>query len=299
MSSEPVHLFLNPTAGRGKAAARGDRIIQILQESQVTVELIHSEGVRDLEDKVHEYVSAGTTRVVVAGGDGSIHEATNGIMASGKACALGVIPIGTGNDFAKACDIPLDWEQATRLLAERIAADQMPRCVDVGCFNDRFFANSVGIGFDAKVTKIARSIRLPIGDLVYLIAAFQAMLDGVTTPHLEIRADGFEWQDRMTLVSINNGAWVGGMFPIAPMADNADGRLELVMAKPIGRRNMLKLLPRLISGTHLESNEILHHSITRLSAQSAEPIPSHLDGEVQPLQSRFDIEILPDALRLL
>ena len=299
MTASKAQLFLNPTAGRGRAGKRQERILEIFAEADVAVELHNSNSVGDLEQQVQDCAAGGETRIVVAGGDGSIHEAANGILTSGRDAALGVIPTGTGNDFAKACDIPLNWEHATQLLADRIRSNSPARRIDAGRFNDRFFANGAGIGFDAKVTRIARSIRIPLGDLVYLIAVFRAMIDGVSTPDLTIDADGFEWRGPMTLASISNGAWVGGMFHIAPMADNADGRLELVMAKPMSRPRMLRVLPKLIDGQHLDSPEILHSSVTRLRARASDALPSQLDGEVQPLQTEFDIELLPQALSLL
>ena len=299
MCAEKTQLFLNPTAGRGRAGGRQERILEIFEDAGVRIELHNSAFVGDLEQQVRDSVSAGADRIVVAGGDGSIHEASNGILSAKRDAALGVIPTGTGNDFAKACDIPLNWEHATQLLAERIRARQSPRHIDVGRCNDRFFANGAGIGFDAKVTRIARSIRIPLGDLVYLIAVFCAMYDGVSTPDVEIDADDFHWRGPMTLANLSNGAWVGGMFHIAPMADNTDGKLELVMAAPMSRLRMLGVLPKLINGRHLGAAEILHRSVARFTARAGKAIPSQLDGEVQPAQTVFDIEVLPRALALL
>lgn len=220
-------------------------------------------------------------------------------MRSAKNAALGVIPTGTGNDFAKAAGIPLDWEHATQFLADRIANDESPRKIDVGRFNDRYFANGAGVGFDATATRVARSIRLPIGDLVYLLAIFRTMFDGIATPTLTITADDFSWNGPLTLAAISNGPWVGGMFHIAPMASNSDKVLELLIAKPVTRRRILTLLPKLMNGKHIDEPEILHRSVTKVKIRSESPLPSHLDGEVQPLQAAFDIEVLPGALDLL
>jgi YegS/Rv2252/BmrU family lipid kinase len=299
MASELVDLFLNPTAGRGRAGRRQSRIIEILQDGNVPLELHTSSAVGDLEARVKARVDDGATRIVVAGGDGSVYEAVNGIMRSAQPASLGLIPTGTGNDFAKACEIPLNWEHATRLLADRLAAGQSIRTIDIGLMNDRYFSNGAGIGFDAKVTRLARAYRLPIGDFVYLLAIFRAMVDGIATPRLEIAVDDFSWEGPATLASISNGPWIGGMFHIAPMAANNDGKLELMIADPVTRRRILSLLPKLMSGTHVNESEIQHHSIRTLTVTAAEPVASHLDGEVQPLQQRFEFKLLPNALRLL
>ena len=299
MASDLVDLFLNPTAGRGRAGRRQSRIIEILEGSNVPLELHTSSAVGDLEARVKARVDDGATRIVVAGGDGSVYEAVNGIMRSERSASLGLIPTGTGNDFAKGCQIPLNWEHAARLLADRLAAGQSTRTIDIGVMNDRFFANGAGIGFDAEVTRLARAYRLPIGDFVYLLAIFRAMVDGIATPRLEIEAENFSWDGPATLASISNGPWIGGMFHIAPMAANNDAKLELMIADPVTRRRILSLLPKLMSGKHVGESEIQHHSVTALTVTAAEPLASHLDGEVQPLQQRFDFRLLPHALRLL
>lgn len=299
MNTEPVHLFLNPAAGRGRAGKRQARILALLGEPGFRVEVHRSRAVGDLEELVRRCVDEGGTRIVVAGGDGSIHEATNGIMRAQAGAALGVIPSGTGNDFAKASDIPLDWELATRNLAQRIADDTASRGIDVGKINDRFFANGAGIGFDAKVTQIARSYRLPIGDLVYLLAIFRGMLDGIATPRMRIAAGDTIWDGPLTLANIANGPWIGGMFHIAPGARNDDGVFDLLIAAPVSRLRIMSLLPKLMTGRHMGEKEIVHEPVSHVVVECSEPVPSHLDGEVQPLQKRFEIELLARALQLI
>ncbi|MGB5255874.1 MAG: YegS/Rv2252/BmrU family lipid kinase, partial [Woeseiaceae bacterium] len=261
MTAETIHLFLNPTAGRGRAGRRQARILELLQSRSLAVELHQSDAVGNLEEQVRQHVAQGAERIIVAGGDGSVHEAVNGIMRSGGKAALGLIPTGTGNDFAKACGIPLNWEHAALLLADRMAAGQYAKTIDIGTMNERFFANGAGIGLDAKVTRIARSYRLPVGDLVYLLALLRAMLDGLATPHLEISAGDYSWDGPATLASISNGPWIGGMFHIAPMAANDDGQLELLIAEPVTRRRILSLLPKLMSGEHVGEIEIHHQRV--------------------------------------
>lgn len=299
MKTEPIPLFLNPVAGRGRAGRNISQVAELLGSLGINHVLVKSESVGDLETRVLGAVSAGAKRILVAGGDGSIHEVVNGILRSGKTVALGVIPIGTGNDFAKACAIPIRWVDAVPLLADRILSDTPARPVDAGRMNDRYFANGAGIGFDAKVTRIAREIRWPIGDVVYLVAVFKGMIDGVTTPHVTMQFSGQTYEGPITLANVSNGAWIGGMFHIAPMARNDDGQLDLVFAEPVSRLRIMALLPKLMRGSHIGQPEITHSRITRCQVTAAAPVPSHLDGEVQPMQTHFEIELLEGALRLL
>ena len=299
MPAETVHLFLNPTAGRGRAGKREPRIREVLGAGNFPLEIHRSRGVGDLEEQVRKQVDNGISRIVVAGGDGSVHEATNGIMRANGDAALGVIPTGTGNDFAKACDIPLDWERATTLLADRIPENQQTRLIDVGIMNGRYFANGAGVGLDARVTRISRAYRAPIGDLVYLLAIFRAMIDGIATPRMRITAGNQTHDGAITLANIANGPWIGGMFNVAPDAENNDGNFDMLIVAPVSRARIMSLLPKLISGTHMGEKEIVHMPVTRVVIVSDEPVDSHLDGELQELQQRFEIELLPGALRLL
>ena len=299
MTTNSIDLFVNPTAGRGRAGRRLAEIRRLIEASGASV-IIHESGyVGDLETQVRDLVSSGVERIIVAGGDGSIHEAVNGIMDADTDASLGIVPSGTGNDFAKAAGIPLEWRAATTLLASRIADNVAPRTIDVGRMNDRYFANGAGIGLDAKVTRIARDYNWPIGDLVYLVAILRTMLDGIATPEMQLEAESLRWDGPLTLASVSNGPWIGGMFHIAPMARNDDGKLELMIADPVSRRRIVTLLPKLMSGKHLDEAEIRYSSVTRLSIESSEPLISHLDGEIQPLQTRFELGLLPAALRLL
>jgi diacylglycerol kinase (ATP) len=299
MTDETVHLFLNPTAGRGRAGQRAQRILELLRGDGLPVEMHLSRERGDLEEQVLAQVEAGASRIVVAGGDGSIHEASNGVMRAMAEAALGVIPTGTGNDFAKASEITLDWEAATRDLSGRIATGEQYRTVDIGRINDRFFANGAGIGFDAKVTKIAQSYRAPIGDLVYLFAVFRSMLGDIATPRLRIDTPERSWDGPITFANVANGPWIGGMFHVAPMAENNDGAFDLLVVGPVSRRRILMLLPKLLAGTHIPEPEIDHARVRQMTVVADEPVVSHLDGEIQPDQLRFEVEILAGALRLL
>ena len=299
MKQQMPHLIVNPAAGRGRAGKHVPRILELLAQAGVTPELHISDATGDIENLVRSLLASDARTLLIAGGDGSVHEAVNGILGSRSDAAFGVIPVGTGNDFAKAAGIPADWVTATRLLADRLTSNASPRRIDAGRMNERFFANGAGIGFDATVTRYASEYRLPIGDLVYLLGIFRAMANGVATPTMTIRCNDIVWDAPLTLVAISNGPWVGGMFHIAPMAQHADGLLELLIAAPVTRRRILRLLPKLVQGTHMGEQEITHHTITRVQIDSSAPLASQLDGEVQPLQQQFEIEVLPAALRLL
>lgn len=299
MSQPNLHLLINPTAGRGKAGRRLPRILKLLAEADLEPSVHSSSAEKGLEAITRTLTGDPANRLIIVGGDGSLHEVVNGILGEKSEVPFALIPSGTGNDFAKAAEIPLDWVTTTMLLSDRLASNSPARKLDAGRINDRYFVNGAGIGFDAKVTRIAKSINWPIGELIYLVALLRALLGPIGTPNLRFSAAAPIWDGPVTLTSINNGTWVGGLFHIAPMAWLDDGKLELLIAAPVGRRRILQLIPKLMRGEHLEEEELAHRQITKLLIESDEPVECHLDGEIQAPQQRFEIEVLPNILRLI
>lgn len=299
MKDAAIPVFLNPTAGRGRAEARIPVVKALFEEQGIPYELILSKRRWDIEQRIRQVVADGAERVIVAGGDGSVHEAFNGILSSTGKAALGIIPIGTGNDFIKAAGIPLDWQLAIRELGARLRDGIPPRTIDAGRMNDRYFANGAGVGFDAKINRLSQNIRWKIGDLVYLIGVGKGLIDGVITPEVSMTYDDGEYQGPITLANVCNGSWIGGMFHIAPMADNADGKLDLIYVDPVTRLQVAGLVPKLIRGTHIGERQVHHRRVTKVVIHASEPVPAHMDGEVVPMGIKFEIQVLPSALQLL
>lgn len=299
MTDASIPLFLNPVAGHGRAARSRAALSKLFKENGIAITVVESRGPGDIEEQVRQAASAGAGRVIVAGGDGSVHEAVNGIMLSGRPTALGVVPVGTGNDFAKACTIPLHWEDAVVLLIDRLKSGVAPRTIDVGRMNGRYFANGAGIGFDARVTAIARNVRLPIGDLVYMVAVLKALWDGFTAPDVDISCESAAISGPVTLVNVSNGPWIGGMFRIAPDAVNDDTELDLVVISPLSRMRIIRLLRKLMHGTHMNEREVSWHRVSSCEIVASEPVPSHLDGELQAPRTKFEVEVMAGALGLL
>ena len=302
-----VQLIVNPAARRGLAARRINDVLALFEREDVPVVCNESRLPGDIEAQVEALAREGARRIVVAGGDGTVHEAVNGLMRVGGESALGLIPIGSGNDFSKAVHTgpgrgrlrDRDWADAARALVKRLAENASPRRLDLGRCNGRYFANGAGVGFDALITRYSREVRLPVGNLVYVFGLIRALLQGVATPALRVEAGSYRYEGRATLANIANGCWLGGQFLIAPDAVPDDGRLNLVLAKAVTRRRILALVPRLKKGLHLEAEEVQHEPFDKLVIECDEALPLHLDGEVCSPSQRFEIDCVPGALRLL
>ncbi len=299
LTTPALPLLYNPVAGRGSAGRRVEALLPECRRLDLDVRPEASGRPGDLERRARELSDAGTHALLVAGGDGSLHEVVNGVLASATPAAVGLLPLGTGNDFAKANAIPLHAVTALELLAGRLVGGAAPRLVDAGRLNGRWFANGAGIGFDARVSAIAAAMRRPAGRFVYLLAVLRALAEGVATPRMIIDYDDGRHEGPLTLASFNNGPWVGGLFPIAPMAKTDDGRLEMVWADALGRLGVLRLLPRLLEGRHVGLPPVHHRAVTRVSVSAEAPVPAHLDGENLAPGREFRIELVPAVLPLL
>lgn len=284
-------LVINPTAGRGKGRVLAEKVQQLLREIGVETEAHYTRRPREGTDLVRRLAKT-HERILVAGGDGTWFEAVNGAMHAIRRPALGLIPIGTGNDFAKMLGFGNDWREACRRVAEG-----RTRRVDIGRCNRDYFANGAGIGFDAQVSREAQRIHYLHGNAVYILAVLRTLLLRYATPHVTIEHDAGTLRQTITLVAAANGCCYGGAFRIAPDAEIDDGFLELVCARGLGRLHILRLLPKVLAGRHLGDPAVTTLRTRQVAIHSTVPLPLHLDGEVIADEAtHLEIEILPGAL---
>jgi YegS/Rv2252/BmrU family lipid kinase len=247
----------------------------------------------------------GYERVIAMGGDGTVHEVVNGIMQlpEDRRPVLGVVPVGSGNDFAHALGIPL---QSDRALA--CALNGQPSAIDLGVMTDEhgrkeYFDNTLGIGFDAVVT--IRSHHLPVvrGFLMYLTAVIQTILLNHDPALMEMETDGRKWQQSNLLLTMCNGPREGGGFLIAPEAKIDDGLLHYAMIKKVSRLMMFRLVPEVMKGTHGNFKQVLLGSCTHMSVHADRPMYIHADGEIYTgFGSNLrgvSFQILPGALKVV
>jgi YegS/Rv2252/BmrU family lipid kinase len=237
----------------------------------------------------------GCDPIVVVGGDGSVNEAVNGLLRAGGTARFGVVPVGSGNDFIKAAGIPPDWPSA----CERILAGRV-REIDTGRCNGHYFANGVGMGFDAEVARASRGIGFLRGDAVYHAALLKMFVRGVRAKRVVLEDDEGRVETDITLIEVANGHYCGGAFHIAPGAVIDDGWFDVVVAAAVGRIGVLRFTPHVLAGTHLGLPIIRHHRARRVTVTCDEGLCVHADGEIIADDARrIEIEILPRSLRLL
>jgi diacylglycerol kinase (ATP) len=299
-------VIANPASRRGKAADQIPLIEERLRECALDFDLVQTQKAGHAIQLAAQAATSGYDVVIAAGGDGTINEVVNGLMLARKTekhqPALGIISIGTGNDLI----IGLGQEQGVGPACKLIANNKR-RKIDVGHIiadevpEGRYFANGIGIGFDAAGGILAEKITWPRGFLSYLIAALQNIFLYYTAPTLKIIIDDETIEMPSLLVSVMNGQRVGGGFLTAPDAIIDDGLFDLCIADEVSRPRMLTLLPLFLKGTQIHEPEIQMKRAKGLKITALEgSMPIHTDGEIICMESKeVEIKILPHALKIL
>jgi diacylglycerol kinase (ATP) len=253
------------------------------------------------EAKERAMQAAGENRpIIIVGGDGSVHEVVNGILASGRRVPLGIVAAGSGNDFAwNTLKLPRD--PATAI--ERAFHGQTVE-VDAGKVNGRYFANSCSIGIDADIAVAADTMKkypLMSGMRLYYTTTLKQLLFGYgRCPWLRFELDGAEQagkavERRYVLLAVTNGPTYGAGFRINPGADHCDGLFDVCTIDYMPLLRALKLLPIVKKGEHQGLPEVTFYRARSLSIESRNPVNVQMDGETTRAGS-YHIAILPGAL---
>ncbi|MFN8482195.1 MAG: diacylglycerol kinase family protein [Anaerolineae bacterium] len=294
----PKHmLIVNPWAGRGAGLRDRPRIEAAMAQYGLDYDLVLTAGPGDGIELARQ--AADSYDVVVAvGGDGTVQEVANGLMqASGgqRTSPLGVIPIGSGDDFTYALGFK---RGAVEEAVARLAGGRQ-RVVDVGRVNGRYFVNEVAVGFAAQAALEAKTVKLPVGQFVYLVGLGRAMVK-YPSPRIRMRWAGGEVSDRLLMASIANGRRTGGGFLIAPTSDIADGVFDLVYAGALSRFHVVRLLPKVARGTHLSDPSVRLQLTPWVTIEAPSGMPVHVDGEILGTNvPRLDIEIVPGGATVI
>ncbi len=299
-------VIVNPASGRGRAQKLTPTIERILHASGLDFDLLQSERPWHAAEIAEAAARQGVDAVIAAGGDGTVNETINGLMYARQdgfvKTALGVLSIGTGNDFAASLDLPVKLEEAVQAIVGNTR-----RSVDIGLFKGcnypkgRYFGNCVGIGFDAAGGILAEKITWASGLLAYLIAALQNIFIYYKAPTLKIQLDEETLHMPSLLVSVMNGKRIGGGFWTAPDASLEDGLFDLCIAEEVSRPRMLTLLPHFLKGTQTTQPEIQmkRTRIVKITATKG-VMPVQIDGEIlDGACYEVIIEILPKQLEII
>jgi diacylglycerol kinase (ATP) len=298
-SSIPPLVILNPTANRG----RMHRYRSLLRRYCDLKDWSHCyrETQQPGDASVWAAEAAGEGRpLVVVGGDGTIHEAANGILSTGKQVPLGIVAAGSGNDYAwRTLNLPHEPDQAIEL-----AFHGRVRPIDAGRVNDRYFINSFSVGLDADIAEAANHLKqypLMSGERLYYIATLRQLFFGYDRcPWLRFSFDTageLTAEQRYILMAVTLGPAYGGGFRINPDADPADGLLDVCVIDYTSLLRVMQLLPIVQKGKHAGLPEVALSRAHNLVIESKLPVRMEADGETS-LAQRFEVKILPAALSI-
>lgn len=276
-----------------------------LQKREGKVEEVFTiaQGENNAQILAQKAIEEGFDRIVLVGGDGLLNEGVNGIIEGTQGripsdFALGIIPTGSGNNFAKALKIPKDIKEAFQVIKK-----DKTTLVDIGKVNERFFVNVVSFGFDAKVNKLANEIKEKYHFLPregsYLLAALKEIIVKIPLYKIQIEGDEINLKQKVILLAVNNGPSYGAIFKIAPAAAVNDGKFDVCLIESVGRIRALFDIYRVIQGTHIHLPEVKMSKASFLIISSPEPLPYEIDGEVLEPQKKYKISVFPKALKIL
>lgn len=287
-----TRIIVNPIAGAGRAAARARAVAAQLYAAWPTLEWVESTSAEHVTELAREARLAGYERVIVVGGDGTVHLALNGLV--GGTTALGVLPAGSGNDVLSALGFPRDLEAAIRLLQTG-----RPRQIDIGLVQERAFCCVLGVGLDTPALAIVHRSRWRRGRGLYTYAALRTLLT-YRPRQMRIRWDDHEaFEGEVMFAAVSNTPTYAGGMRIAPSASVSDGQLDLCIVPRLSRARMLSSFGRMTKGRHGGVPEIILAQAASIQLESDEPIPVTLDGELTELRTSLQVRIVPGGLTVI
>lgn len=299
-----IKIILNPMADMGNAW-RAARDLRSITEQHGGIDWSGTVYPGHAIDLAKQAGEQGYDMVIAMGGDGTVHEVMNGLMKvpEEKRPVLGVVPVGSGNDFGHGISASTNPSEALNR-----AINGEPSTVDLGLMTDghgrrEYFDNTLGLGFGAMVT--IRSHQLPLlrGFIMYLTAVIQTILLDHNAMKMQIEVDGQKVEESVIYLILCNGPREGGGFLVAPDAKFDDGLLDYAMITDVSRPMMFRIVPEVMKGTHGRFKQVKMGKFKKFSLTSDRPLYIHADGEIFSGPGtdvrQVTFEILPNALRIV
>lgn len=304
-------MILNPQAGRGRGLRQEGPLRRAFQQAEVPIQLLKTEAAGHASELAYQARQDGLPVVVAAGGDGTISEVVNGLARATPADrivrTLAILPLGSGNDFATA----LGYSGSLAAAIQTIATGRVRR-VDLGrqawregkTESQRYFNNSLGIGWEAQICRDSERIPVLRGIARYSFAALRAL-------HCQSRAwVSVGWQETTGeyrtiqkptfMLSIGNSDRSGGGFRITPKAVLDDGYFDLAIGEVMSGWRLFLLLPKAIAGTHIQDPAVTTLKFRQAEILCHEPLPVHADGEfLADRVVQLQIDVQPQRLEIL
>jgi len=269
-----ARIIYNPTSGREIFRKNLPDVLEKLEQAGYETSCHATTGEGDATRAAKIAVERRYDIVIAAGGDGTINEVVNGLANQEYRPKLGVIPMGTTNDFGRALQIPRDIGEAVEII---IKGDRIP--VDIGRINERYFINIAGGGRLTELTyEVPSKLKTMLGQLAYYLKGME-MLPSIRASHVCIEYDGklFEGDAMLFLVGLTNS--IGGFEKIAPDASLNDGMFTLLILKKVNLPEFIRIATLALRGEHINDNHVIYTKANRIKVRSNDTVQLNLDGE--------------------
>lgn len=284
-------ILLNPSAGRQRARRRFSKALEVLRSKGAEPDIQESRSREHLIELARQAAEAKPELVVSAGGDGTHHYVINGL--AGSSVPLGILSLGSGNDFANGLGVPLEPRAAAGTLL-----DGVPRTIDLARVGTRFYGCIAGAGFDSVVTRFANErVHWVHGSPAYAWSILRCLK--YYRPHrVEIRSSARDYSGDVIFVTVGNSVSYGGGVKMAPQARLDDGLLDVCVVPKMSRLELLRWVPSAYRGQHLRHPRIEYFQAAQVTLESASRLELFGDGEfLQELPAT--IEAVRGALRVI
>ena len=305
-------VIVNPNAGIGKAKKDWPQIASLLDKHSFNYHAVFTTGPMDAIDLVGEYAKMGYRKIISVGGDGTMNEIVNGIFKQETVptteITLGMVSVGTGNDWGRTFNIPMDYGKAIPVLKNE--RTMLQDAGTVSYFNNnsnnsdakkisRYFINMAGLGFDALVAKKTNADKIRgRGNPMLYLANLLSSLFVYKSCGTKVIVDGNEIRDKIFSISIGIGQYNGGGMRQAPDAKPDDGLFDITLIKDISKLSVIASVRRLYNGTIKKHKRVLGLVGKHVVIETEEPILLETDGESLG-HSPFEFNIIPKSIRVI
>jgi diacylglycerol kinase (ATP) len=270
-----ARLIYNPTSGREEIKRRLPDILQRLEWGGLETSTHATTGEGDATAAAAEAVKRGFDVVIAAGGDGTLYEVINGLAEKENRPPLGILPLGTTNDFARAMGIPRQWDLAVDLILR-----QNTRTIDVGKVNEQYFINIAGGGSLTELTyEVPSKLKTVIGQMAYYMKGLEK-LPRLRPIELHMQTDRGSFREEVMMFLICNSNSVGGFEKLAPDAKMDDGLLDVFVLRKCNLAEFIFVVSAAMRGEHLNDPHVIHFQTQSLRVESPDVVQINLDGEL-------------------
>lgn len=293
MSYKRARLIYNPTSGREEIKRRLPDILQRLEQGGIETSCHATSCEGDATIAAKDAADRGFDMIIAAGGDGTLYEIINGLAEKEARPPLGILPLGTTNDFARALGIPKHWEYAIDLITQQYTVP-----IDLGRANQRYFINIAGGGSLTELTyEVPSKLKTMIGQLAYYMKGLEKMTR-LRPTELKLQAKEIgEIHEEIMLFLICNSNSVGGFEKLAPEAQLDDGMFDVVVLKKCNLAEFIRIASLALRGEHFNDPHVVHFKTKELMVTTPDYVQLNLDGEYGgTLPCTFTV--LPSHLRI-